>query len=99
MGCRYASSAVQLMDHDLFVLSLSLAFPLVSPTAVLFCGHIGLGLPGAIPPYPRRLEKGTVLRPRELHAARGWLKCTLTRFRPSEMLMMASISSCLCEAQ
>lgn len=58
MGCRYASSAVQLMDHDLFVLSLSLAFPLVSPTAVLFCGHIGLGLPGAIPPPPQEVGEG-----------------------------------------
>lgn len=28
-----------------------------------------------------------------------WLQCALTRFSPSEMLIMASISSSLCEAQ
>lgn len=32
-------------------------------------------------------------------AGRGWPRCLLTRFRPSEMLMMASISSSICKAQ
>lgn len=70
------------------------------------CGHIGvsfagpqLGLPGS-PQFPGGwLEEGTVLRPRELHAVRGWHRCALTRFTLSEMLMMASISSSHCKAQ
>lgn len=37
-------------------------------------------------------------KPRELVLPGGWLRGTLTRFTPSEMLMMASISSSLCKA-
>lgn len=68
-------------------------------------GMLGMGLAGPQlgfarePSVPRRLEEGTVLRPRELHAVRGGRRCALTRFRLSEMLMMASISSSRCKAQ
>lgn len=51
--------------------------PLAWPAAALSCGHAGAGLArpwlgfAKEPPLPRRLQEGTVLRPRELQAARG----------------------------
>lgn len=69
MECRYAPSAVQLMGHALFSLSLPSLSHWSHPLQPSSVGTL-VWICQEHPPPTRRLEEGTVLRPRELHAAR-----------------------------
>lgn len=74
----------------------SLSLPSLSPVRLTGADLVGLQL-GAPPPAP---GGGHSAQTQGEAGGRGcWLQCALTRFSPSEMLIMASISSSLCEAQ
>lgn len=99
MECRYAPSAVQLMGHALFSLSLPSLSHWSHPLQPSSVGTLVWICQEHPPPTPGDWRRELCSGPGSCMLPEGWLKCALTRFRPSEMLMMASISSSLCETQ